>query len=260
MNEKLLYIFLCLLVLLSSGCTAKPEDVMYKLAEFTNTKDLEAALELFDNEAVVTSVSPEPFSGKAEIQTWLEGMFADNFHLETEIAEVNGNVVIGNDTMSMDSMKFYGIDTMTGISEITVVGGKITTLNFSWSEETLIDLQGAPFVAREDLIGIWTVGTYMQINEDGTLRVAGKTADLDLPVSEDHPGSFEEWSYDGMVMTMRAIEAIGEGTSCTPVQVGVYFVRWAGDDQDRLKFEPIDDPCGSRYGGMQWGNWKSISP
>ena len=86
-------------------------------------------------------------------------MFADNFHLEAEIVEVNENVVIEHDTMTMDSMSFYGIDTLTGTSEITVEDGKIKTINFSFSDETLADLQAAPFVAPEDLIGIWTVGT-----------------------------------------------------------------------------------------------------
>jgi len=261
MNKKLLTIIgVCLIVILFSGCAAKPDKVVLDLAEATNAKDLEAALALFADDAVVTSVSPEPFTGKNEIQAWLEGMFADKFHLETEIVEVNDNVVIGKDTMSMDSMSFYGIDTMTGTSETTVEGGKIKTLNFSWSDETLADLQTAPFVAHDDLIGVWTVGTFMKINEDGTLRVAGKTADLDLSVSEEHPGSLEEWSFDGMVVTLRAVEAIGEGTNCTPDQVGVYFVRWAGPDKDRLKFEPIDDACGSRRGGMQWGNWAPVTP
>lgn len=259
MNKKLLYfVGIFLIATLFSGCAAKPDKVVLQLGEATNAKDLEAALALFADDAVVTSVSPQPFTGKDEIRGWLEGMFADNFYLETEIVAVNDNVVTGNDTMSMDSMIFYGIDTMTGTSTTTVEGDKINTLNFRWSDKTLADLQAAPFVAQDDLLGIWTVGTFMQINEDGTLRVAGKIADLDLPVTEEHPGSLEEWSYDGMVMTLQAVEAIGEGTNCTPDQVGYYFVRWAGSNNDRLKFEPIEDPCGSRYGGMQWGNWAHV--
>jgi hypothetical protein len=261
MNRRLISIIsVCLLAILFSGCGAKPEKVALELVEATNTKDLDAALALFADDAVVTSVSPQPFSGKDEIKSWLEGMFADNFHLEIEIVDVNENVIIEHDTMSMDSMRFYGIETMTGTSETTVEGGKIKTLNFRWSDETLADLQEAPFVAQEDLVGTWSVGTFMKINQDGTLRVAGKLDDLDLPVSDEHPGSLEEWSYDGMVITVRAIEAIGEGTNCTPDQVGLYFIRWAGEDNDRLKFEPIDDPCGARRGGLQWGNWASVNP
>jgi hypothetical protein len=263
MKKKLLSILgLCMLVFLLAGCGGKPDEVALQLAEAINAQDLEAALALFADDAVITSVSPEPFTGKAEIQGWLEGMIADNFQLTPEILEVNENQVIERDTMTMDSMSFYGIEPLTGTSVVIVESGKIASLNFSFSDETLADMQAAPFVAPEDIIGIWTAGRYMQFNEDGTLRVADKIADLSEPVSEDHPGRSQKWTYDGMVITFQEPSTgIGEGyTGCTPDQVGVYFVRWAGEDLDRLKYEPIDDPCGTRRGGMQWGNWSPVSP
>ncbi len=261
MNKMLLSIIsMSIIIILCSGCAAKPEKIALELADAINAKDLDAAMALYADDAVVTSVSPEPFNGKEEIRIWLEGMIADNFQLETEIVDVKDYVVYGIDTMSMDSMKFFGIETLTGTSEITIEDGKITTFIFSWSDETIADLQAAPFVAQEDLIGIWSVGTYMQINEDGTFRVGSKIDDLTEPVSEEHPGSLEEWTFDGMVMTVRAIEALGEGTDCTPDQVGVYLIRWAGEDKDRLKFEKLDDACASRGMGLQWNNWAPISP
>ncbi len=252
----------CLLIVLLAGCGAKPDDVALQLVEAVNAQDLEGALALFADDAVVTSVSPEPFNGKAEIQGWLEEMFADNFHLEAEIVEVNEDMVIEHDTMTMDSMKFLGIETLTGTSEVTVVDGKIKTINISFSDETLADLQAAPFVAPEDLIGIWTVGTTsIQFREDSTVRAADKIADLDMPVSEEHPGSIQSWAYDGMVVTLQGSEpAFGEGyTSCTSEDVGLYFVKWAGNDLDRLRFTVIDDPCADRLMGMQWGNWVPVS-
>jgi ketosteroid isomerase-like protein len=260
MNSRYKYLlFSFLFVLLLAGCGPKPEEVALQLAEAVNEGDVDQALALFAGDAVVTSVSPEPFRGKEQIQGWLEGMIADDFELEAEIAEVSGNKVVEQDTMTMDSMSFFGIEPLTGTSEIVVEDGKIHAINFSWSEETLADLQAAPFVAREDLIGTWYVGSFMELRENGTCRVADKQADLKEPVGEAHPGSQEEWTYDGMVMTMRATEpGVGEGYSCTPDEVGVYLVRWGGDDRDKLKFEVIDDPCGARMGGMMWGNWKPV--
>ena len=256
----------CLIVALMTGCGAKPEDVVLQLSEAINTQDLEGALALFSDDAVVTSVSPEPFSGKAEIQGWLEEMFADNFYIEAEIIEVNGDIVLERDTMTMNSMKFFGIETLTGTSEITIEGGKIKTLNFNWSDETLADLQTAPFVDPEDLIGIWTVGTTsLQFKQDGTVRAADKIAHLDMPVSEEYPGSVQEWTHDGMVFAIHGVEgadAVGEGyasTSCTAKDVGVYFVKWAGNDLDQLRFTVIADPCANRLMGMQWGNWTPVS-
>lgn len=263
MKKKLLSILgPCLLIVLLAGCSPKPEDVALQLAEAVNTQDLEGALALFADDAVVTSVSPEPFNGKAEIRGWLEEMFADNFHVEAEIVAVNDNVVIERDTMTMDSMIFYGIETLTGTSEVTVEDGKIKTINISFSDETLADLQAAPFVAPEDLIGVWTVGTTsLQFKEDGTVRAADKIADLDMPVSEEYPGSIQKWMYDGMVFTIQGNSpGIGEGyTGCTE-DVGIYFVKWSGNDLDRLRFTVIEDTCANRLMGMQWGNWVPVSP
>jgi hypothetical protein len=252
---------LCLLILGITGCSKEQPDVVaLQLAEAVNNQDLESSLALFADDAVVTSVSPEPFIGKDEIQGWLEEMMADNFHLDAEIEKIEGNRAIENDTVTMDSMSYYGIDTLTGTSEVVVKGGKIKTLNFSFSDETLADLQSAPFISQEDLIGIWTVGTFMKFNEDQTFRMAIKTADLDSPVSVDQQGSSGEWTYNGMVMTMQDLEIDGEVGKCTPDQVGVYFVKWAGNDLDRLKFKPIVDPCAARNGGMQYGNWARVTP
>lgn len=101
----------------------------------------------------------------------------------------------------------------------------------------------------------------MEIHDDGTFRVADKQADLKEAVNDAHPGSQEEWTYDGMVMTMQALESgVGERYTWTPNDAGVYFVRRAGDDLDKLKFEVIDDQCGSRMGGMMWGHWKPVTP
>lgn len=253
----------CLLIVFLAGCSAKPEDVALQLADAVNAQDLDGALALFTDDAVVTSVSPEPFNGKIEIQGWLEGMFADNFNLEAEIMEVNDNVVIEHDTMTMDSMKFFGIETLTGTSEITMEDGKIKAFKFSFSDETLANLQAAPFVAPEGLIGVWTVGTTsIQFNEDGVLRAADKIADLENSVVDDeHPGSTQTWTYDGMVITFQGVEGVGEGyTGCTPEDVGLYFVKWAGNDLDKLRFTVIDDPCPTRLMGMQWGNWTPVSP
>jgi len=68
--------------------------------------------------------------------------------------EVNRDVVTEKDTITIDSMDFYGIDALTGTREITVQGGLIKTLNFSFSDETLADLGAAPFVEPEDIVGM----------------------------------------------------------------------------------------------------------
>ena len=56
---------LCLLVtgaVVLAGCQAKPDEVATQLAEALNAQDLDAALALFAEDAVVDSASPEPFT------------------------------------------------------------------------------------------------------------------------------------------------------------------------------------------------------
>jgi len=64
------------------------------------------------------------------------------------------------------------------------------------------------------------------------------------------------------VVTLQGDEpAFGEGyTGCGPEGVGLYFVKWAGNDLDQLRFTVIEDPCANRLMGMQWGNWNPVSP
>ena len=136
--------FLLSIVLLTlAGCGGSPETVATKLAEAVNAQDLDTALSLFADDAVVDTGGEAPFSGKEEIQGWLEGMFADNFTLEIEIVEVSGDKVVEQDTMTMDSVSALGLDALQGTSEITVQRGKIANLNFAFSDESAAELQAA---------------------------------------------------------------------------------------------------------------------
>ena len=95
MKKTLLFVVvLFLMVMVLAGCQPKPEELSMQLANAVNTKDLEGALNLFTEDAVVTSTSPEPFVGKEGVQLWLEGMFADNLQIEVESVEVKGDTVI----------------------------------------------------------------------------------------------------------------------------------------------------------------------
>jgi len=144
MKKRILIVFgLCLLVVALTACQAKPEEIALQLADAVNAKDLESALALFTEDAVVTSASPEPFVGKEGIQIWLEGMFADNFHLEAEIVEVNEDVIIERDVITMDSLTALGISQLEGESEIALQDGKIKTINFTFTDESLVKLQAA---------------------------------------------------------------------------------------------------------------------
>lgn len=181
MKKNVSTLSLCLLIIALIplvGCQAKPDAIAMKLAEATNAQDLDAALKLFAEDAVVNSGGPVPFTGKAEIQGWLEGMFADNFKIEVDILEMNENKVIERDTMTMDSVSALGITSLQGISEITVQDGKIKTLDFTFSDESLAELQVAMLNA--------TTPTHADIpyHDDGDPQ---HTLDIYLPEGQNGP-------------------------------------------------------------------------
>ena len=68
MKKIVVVLGLCLLVVLFSGCAPKPEKISQEMVAAINAKDLETALSIYADDAVVTSVSPEPFVGKDEIR------------------------------------------------------------------------------------------------------------------------------------------------------------------------------------------------
>ena len=242
---------LCLLVagvVVLAGCQAKPDEVATQLAEAVNAQDLDAALALFAEDAVVNSASPEPFTGKAEIQGWLEGMFADNFKLEIEILEVNGDTVVEKDRMTMDSLIPLGISSLEGTSEITVQGGKVTALNFTFTEESLAKLP-VPMSDSQDLVGIWhQVPTnpflgelHIQYKEDGTCCTAAGTADR----LESHPLVEGEYWFEGGQLFGKDTAGVPPWDECVePETIGKYEVLMYTSGNIRLV--KVEDDCGGR--------------
>jgi hypothetical protein len=264
--NKILGTILLVGLLLLSGCAASaptatpvpptatpipappPDSVAVKLAQAVNAQDLDAALALFAEDAIVNTGGLAPFTGKAEIQAWLEGMFADNFKLKIEILEVNGDKVVEKDTMTMNSMAVLGIPSLEGISEITVQGVEITALNFTFTEESLSKLP-LPISSVEGLVGIWHqtptnpfLGElYIQYKEDGTYRVAAGAADR----LESHPLIEGEYWFEGGQLFDKSITGISPWDECVgPEQVGKYDVLLFSTGN--IKLVKVEDECSGR--------------
>ena len=202
--KKITLVFMIFALIVLVGCQAKPDAIAMKLAEATNAQDLDGALKLFAEDAVVNTGGPESFNGKGEIQGWLEGMFADNFKIEIEILEVTEDKVVEQDTMTMDSLGDMDIDSLTGTTEITIKDGKIATLDFIFSEESLDDLQIASMKTATP--------THADVayNDDGDPM---HTLDVYLP-----PGA------EGSLPTLFALHG-GEGNKEDLYEMAGYFTE-----------------------------------
>jgi hypothetical protein len=123
------------------GCGPPPDSVAEQLVKAVNAQDLDGALSLFASDAVVSIGRSAPFSGREEIETWLERLFADNVELgEAEILAQDENSVLARYPLAMDSASALGLVSLEGTGEITIREGRITDLSFSLSEGSQAEL------------------------------------------------------------------------------------------------------------------------
>jgi hypothetical protein len=130
-----------IVLLALAGCGPAPDSLAQQLVEAVNARDLDAALSLFARDAVASVGSSAPFSGRTEIQTWLERLFADNVELaRVEILAQDENSFRARYSLAMDHARALGLASLEGTGEMAIQEGRITALSFSLSEESRAEL------------------------------------------------------------------------------------------------------------------------
>jgi acetyl esterase/lipase len=132
-----------------SACAPKPETVAEKLVEALNMHDVEGALALFAEDAVVNTGDPTTYTGTAEIRGWLEELAAANFEIKAEILEVDGDTVVQQEKLSMDAWREMYLARLEGVRKIEIRGGLIQSIEFSFTEASRSELQTATLKASE---------------------------------------------------------------------------------------------------------------
>jgi len=146
---KRIIVWFALVAIALSGCTPKPEQVAQQLAEAVNSQDIEGALALFAEDAVVNTGGSAPSTGTAEIRSWLEELASANFRIEAEVVEVNGDSIVERERLSMDPWTAMGISSLEGVSEIKIQNGLIQSLEFTFDETSLDELRIATLKATQ---------------------------------------------------------------------------------------------------------------
>jgi acetyl esterase/lipase len=129
--------------------TPKPEVLVQKLVEAVNAKNIEGALALFAEDAVVNNGDPAPYTGTAEIRGWLEKLAGANFQIQAETPQVDGDTVVEQEIVSMDPWNAIGITSLKGVRKIKTRDGRIQSLDFSFDEASLNELQIASLKATQ---------------------------------------------------------------------------------------------------------------
>ena len=126
-----------------------PASVVIADAEAISAGDIDAAMALWADDAVVKLVppippdSPDTYTGKAELRAWFESLVAMNFKIEVEILQVEGDTVTALAKTWVDPTREMGVAPLVATEVYTVHDGKIKGLTWTLSDESLANLQAA---------------------------------------------------------------------------------------------------------------------
>lgn len=112
-----------------------------------NTNDLEAVMQRFAEDVVVTTVpalpgAPATFRGKAEVRGFVQTLLV-NFHVDSKNFAANGDKVTWFARISSDSIRGLGVDGMEANCEAIVQNNKVKSFFVTFTPETLANLAAA---------------------------------------------------------------------------------------------------------------------
>lgn len=112
-----------------------------------NANNLEAVMANFADDAVIRSIpplpgAPEQFVGKAQIRSFVQ-MLMVNFHVDSKDFKQNGDRVTWFATISSDSIRGMGVDSMDADCEAVIQNGKIKSFVPAFTQDTLARLAAA---------------------------------------------------------------------------------------------------------------------
>jgi hypothetical protein len=148
----------------SSAQAADPVAVLYELLDALNTHNVEDAIALFVDDAVVTQLNVEPgtpnphatFTGKEQIRGWLEGQ-PPGLRVEVIGApQVIGDKATFRNSLTGDFLTGMGIDKIEQLGEATFQDGKIKSFTLEETPESKAKIQEA--MARASSAGMPATG------------------------------------------------------------------------------------------------------
>ena len=164
MNTRLhtsLVLILALLLLAACAPSSKPpaadaEALVQGFIEAQNAGDVEGALALLADEAVIQLVPPPMegddgiFTGKEEIRAWYEILASLHGAGELSNVSVEGDQVTAILTYTDDSLKQIGVESIDNEWVVTLQDGKIQGYTATLTEASLAELLAAMAAAQEE--------------------------------------------------------------------------------------------------------------
>jgi ketosteroid isomerase-like protein len=144
-------ILLAVMIMLPTALYAQdtdPESVAGALLEALMAKDVDAAMALVADDAVVTVIPPPTgtsgvFTGKEEIRTWYEQLVAWNFRAEFSNFQVDGDTATWTTTAWADPFEPLGILPLEYHAEGVFQDDKVVSYTDTMTEESVTKLTAA---------------------------------------------------------------------------------------------------------------------
>ena len=139
-----------------SSVNVQPESIVQGFIDAQNAGDVEGALTLLADEAVIQLVPPPIegddgiFTGKEEIRAWYDNLAS--LHGAGEINDVNveGDQVSAILTYTDDSLKQIGVESIDNQCVVTIQDGKIQGYTATLTEASLAKLLAAMATAQAE--------------------------------------------------------------------------------------------------------------
>lgn len=247
-------VFLVVLIIVGAtlivGCGPKSDELALSFVEAVNTKDSTTAMNLLSEDVLFTFGEQDALEGKEAVQAWLTGLLGQNLKIEAENAEVVDGVVVFKTSASWTQLQTYHIDSLSGVTEVTIENGQITTYNFKLDDESLVMLP-TPIERSTELMGDWQRAKthpgmgeiFLRFNSDNTYRQAiGEAEKLDSsPMVE---GTFE-FEVGKFVITNENLMNENYLWGCEEsTMIGEYTISRLSNNN--IILEVVDDECHGR--------------
>jgi ketosteroid isomerase-like protein len=131
-----------------SAQESDPVAVVTALYEAVNAGDVEAALALYSDDAVIYMPVPPPdmpdtYTGKEEVRAWIGNEVARNTEYVLLATQVDGTTVVATTSVADDVLRSFGLTSLEQTDEFTIEDGKVTARTHAFTEESLATLAAA---------------------------------------------------------------------------------------------------------------------
>ncbi len=167
-----LALLLIFLLIAAAGCKSQPNLVAQQFVQAVNDHDLNRAVGLFTPDAVVAIGDAVSFSGRSEIEHWLQGLLDDQLSLDMPNLLVRDDEVSSGYTLTLDSAGGR-VASVSGTGVMTIKAGAITGLHLTMNDESQTEL------LKTKLTGGFYISELnaepMMVDADGTTTLSWST-------------------------------------------------------------------------------------